>query len=98
MQKSKIVSAAKMVKGDTFQGTFKGVIELPFGPGYELLTEDNESVIVTGSKRLDYAFEKITPGTDVQLSYQGKSKSLIKTGKFAGKEVEGHSFNLDVVK
>lgn len=94
-KKYTVKSAAKMVKGETFNGKYIGTVELQYGPGYELET-DKGTVMLAGSNRLGYAFEKIAPGSIVSVTYQGKAFSTIKTGKFAGKSVEGHNFNIEV--
>lgn len=90
-----IISAAKMNAGDTFKGTFGGVRELQYGPGYEIVNEEGKSTILAGAKRLGYALEKIEVGTDVLVTYTGKSKVTIKTGKYAGKTIDAHGFEVN---
>lgn len=90
-----IISAAKMKEGDTFKGTFGGIKELQYGPGYELVNEEGKSTVLAGAKRLGYALEKVEIGTDVLVTYTGKNKVTIKTGKYAGKSIDAHEFEVN---
>lgn len=90
----KIVSASKMNVGDTFTGNFAGVIELQYGDGYELVDNEGKSTVLAGAKRLGYALEKIPVGSEVTISYKGKEQVQIKTGKYAGKTIEAHQFDV----
>ena len=87
----KVVSAAKMKKGDIFQGTYKGQVELKFGPGYVLETDEGD-VALAGAKRLGYALEKVTPGAAIEVTYEGKGFKKYSTGVF-----EGHDFSVTTV-
>lgn len=91
----KIISAAKMKEGDTFTGTFGGTQELQYGPGYEIVDDEGNSTILAGAKRLGYVLEKVEVGTDLKITYTGKNKVTIKTGKYAGKTIDAHGFEVE---
>ncbi len=93
-----IVSAAKMTPGQVFKGVYKGEIELQYGPGYELI-DGKDSTVLTGSKRLGYALEKVVPGTSVTITYTGKENVTITSdkSKYKGKTVPAHLFTVETV-
>ena len=88
---SKLAEEGK--EGVILEGTFIESMPNPFDNeklDFKFIDSENKTVIINGGGNLSYQMSTINPGSNVQISYNGKKE--MKKGKYEGRSA--HNFEV----